>query len=244
MARIGYARVSTLDQDLDIQLAKLKAEGCGVIRSEKVSGGSRDGRAELATVLEFLRPGDELVVSRLDRLGRDTRDVLNLIHECEQREAFVTVLDPHVSTRGEMGHLVMTVLGMVAQMERWNGASSKSASATALNARKVRASTRAASAGSTGTRSGRYTPRAPVPLLLRGRSAARGCRSIACSKRARNRRPRMSNLASRMTTTGRKEVVRFRADSVPCGHSLMSEISSSRCPGRNLKISFRPAAEA
>ena len=118
MARIGYARVSTLDQDLDVQLAKLKAEGCGVIRSEKVSGGSREGRTELATVLEFLRPGDELVVTRLDRLGRDTRDVLNLIHECEQREAFVTVLDPHVSTRGEMGHLVLTVLGMVAQMER------------------------------------------------------------------------------------------------------------------------------
>jgi len=118
MARIGSARVSTLDQDLDIQLAKLKAEGCGVIRSEMVSGGSRDGRAELAAVLEFLRPGDELVVTRLDRLGRDTRDVLNLVNECEQREAFVTVLDPHVSTRGEMGHLVMTVLGMVTQMER------------------------------------------------------------------------------------------------------------------------------
>jgi DNA invertase Pin-like site-specific DNA recombinase len=83
-----------------------------------VSGGSRDGRAELATVLELLRPGDELVVTRLDRLGRDTRDVLNLIHECEQKGAFVTVLDPHVSTRGEMGHVVLTVLGMVAQMER------------------------------------------------------------------------------------------------------------------------------
>ncbi|MCW6513065.1 recombinase family protein [Lichenifustis flavocetrariae] len=77
-----------------------------------------DGRSELATVLQFLRPGDELVVTRLDRLGRDTRDVLNLIHECEQRGAFVTVLDPHVSTRGEMGHIVLTVLGMVAQMER------------------------------------------------------------------------------------------------------------------------------
>lgn len=118
LARIGYARVSTIDQDLDSQLAKLKAEGCAIVRSEKVSGGSREGRVELATVLAFLRPGDELVVTRLDRLGRDTRDVLNLIHECEQREAFVTVLDPHVSTRGEMGHVVMTVLGMVAQMER------------------------------------------------------------------------------------------------------------------------------
>ena len=118
MARIGYARVSTLDQDLGGQVARLKAEGCGVIRSEKVSGGSREGRAELATILSFLRPDDELVVTRLDRLGRDTRDVLNLIHEAEERRAFVTVLDPHVSTRGEMGHIVLTVLGMVAQMER------------------------------------------------------------------------------------------------------------------------------
>jgi len=118
MPRIGYARVSTTDQDLDMQVAKLQAEGCGIIRSEKVSGASRQGRTELATVIEFLRPGDELMVTRLDRLGRDTRDVLNLVHECEQRGAFVTVLDPHVSTRGEMGQLVLTVLGMVAQMER------------------------------------------------------------------------------------------------------------------------------
>jgi DNA invertase Pin-like site-specific DNA recombinase len=118
MARIGYARVSTADQDLAIQIAKLKAEGCELIRAEKVSGASREGRVELETVIAFLRPGDELVVARLDRLGRDTRDVLNLIHECDQKGAFVTVLDPHVSTRGEMGHIVLTVLGMVAQMER------------------------------------------------------------------------------------------------------------------------------
>ncbi|TXM66638.1 recombinase family protein [Methylobacterium sp. WL12] len=118
MARIGYARVSTLDQGLEGQLARLTAEGCTLIRSEKVSGGSREGRPELATVIEFLRAGDELVVARLDRLGRDTRDVLNIIHEVEQRGAFVTVLDPHVSTQGPMGHVMLTVLGMVAQMER------------------------------------------------------------------------------------------------------------------------------
>ena len=118
MARIGYARVSTADQDLETQQMKLKTEGCEIIRSEKISGGSRDGRVELETVIQFLRPGDELMVARLNRLGRDTRDVLNVIHECEQRQAFVTVLDPHVSTRGEMGHIVLTVLGMVAQMER------------------------------------------------------------------------------------------------------------------------------
>src|SRR4051812_24817066 len=118
MPRIGYARVSTADQDLETQLAKLKAEGCGIVRSEKVSGGSREGRTELATIIEFLRPGDELMVTRLDRLGRDTRDVLNIIYECDQRQAFVTVLDPHVTTRGEAGRIVLTVLGMVAQMER------------------------------------------------------------------------------------------------------------------------------
>ena len=118
MSRIGYARVSTIDQDLDGQLARLKAEGCAIVRSEKASAASRDGRPELATVIEFLRQGDELVVTRLDRLGRDTRDVLNIVHECEQRGAFVAILDPHISTRGDMGHVVITVLGMVAQMER------------------------------------------------------------------------------------------------------------------------------
>jgi DNA invertase Pin-like site-specific DNA recombinase len=118
MARIGYARVSTIDQDLQVQHDRLRREGCEIIRSEKVSGGSREGRTELATIIEFLRQGDEVVVTRLDRLGRDTRDVLNIVHECQQRGAFVTVLDPLVSTRGEMGHIILTVLGMVAQMER------------------------------------------------------------------------------------------------------------------------------
>ncbi|MDR6188431.1 DNA invertase Pin-like site-specific DNA recombinase [Agrobacterium pusense] len=118
MARIGYARVSTLDQDLEIQQQRLTAEGCQIVRCEKVSGASRHGRTELATIIEFLREGDELIVTRLDRLGRDTRDVLNIVHECEQRGAHVTVLEPHVTTKGEMGNVILTVLGMVAQMER------------------------------------------------------------------------------------------------------------------------------
>ncbi|MFK0209545.1 recombinase family protein [Agrobacterium sp. NPDC090283] len=118
MARIGYARVSTLDQDLEIQQERLTAEGCQIVRCEKVSGASRLGRTELATIIEFLREDDELIVTRLDRLGRDTRDVLNIVHECEQRGAYVTVLEPHVSTKGEMGKVILTVLGMVAQMER------------------------------------------------------------------------------------------------------------------------------
>jgi len=77
MARIGYARVSTTDQDLDIQLAKLKPEGCSIIRSKKLSRGSQEGWVELATVIQF-REGDELMVTRL---GRDTRDVLNVVYQ-------------------------------------------------------------------------------------------------------------------------------------------------------------------
>ena len=100
MARIGYARVSTSDQDLETQVARLKAEGCDPIRTEKVSGASRSGRTELETVLEFLRPGDELVVVRLDRLGRNTRDVLNLVHEADQKGAFITV----VQGGAKLGH--------------------------------------------------------------------------------------------------------------------------------------------
>jgi DNA invertase Pin-like site-specific DNA recombinase len=114
---IGYARVSTTDQNADIQLDKLKAAGCAVIRQEKVSGRSRDGREELATVLSFIRPGDTLTVTKLDRLGRSTRDVLNLVHELEEKGAHLRVLEPAISTEGPMGKVMLTVLGMVAEME-------------------------------------------------------------------------------------------------------------------------------
>ena len=84
---IGYARVSTIGQDTATQEAKLKAAGCTLIRTETVSGGSRNGRNELASILDFVRPGDVLVVVKLDRLGRNTRDVLNLVHELEEKGA-------------------------------------------------------------------------------------------------------------------------------------------------------------
>ena len=118
MARIGYARVSTVDQDHSSQETKLKAAGCDIIRAEKVSGKSREGRDELATVLDFIRDGDELVVVKLDRLGRSTRDVLNLVHDLEGRGAALTVLEPAFSTKDPTGSILVTVLGMVAEMER------------------------------------------------------------------------------------------------------------------------------
>lgn len=70
MAVYGYARVSTTDQDLAVQEDALKAAGCEIIRSEKVSGTSTAGRDELRNLLDFLREGDELVITRIDRLAR------------------------------------------------------------------------------------------------------------------------------------------------------------------------------
>lgn len=117
MTIIGYARVSTSDQKTDTQVERLKAAGCEVIRQEKVSGRSREGRSELETIMDFIRPGDQLAVVKLDRLGRSTRDVLNLVHELEQKGASLRVLEPEVNTAGPMGKMVLTVLGMVAEME-------------------------------------------------------------------------------------------------------------------------------
>jgi DNA invertase Pin-like site-specific DNA recombinase len=114
---IGYARVSSNDQDTSIQAAALRKAGCDVVRAEKASGKSREGRDELASILEFIRPGDVLVVTKLDRLGRNTRDALNLVHELDERGACLRVLEPAIDTCGPMGRMVLTVLGMVAEME-------------------------------------------------------------------------------------------------------------------------------
>src|SRR4051794_33480087 len=81
MARVGYARVSTTDQDLTTQIERLKAAGCEIVRSEKVTGTSRQGRAELASIIEFLRPGEQLVVTRIDRLARSIRDLQDIMRE-------------------------------------------------------------------------------------------------------------------------------------------------------------------
>ena len=117
MPRIGTARVSTATPDLDTQATRLAAAGCHVIRTETGSGSSRSGRTELQTILDFLQDGDELVVHRLDRLGRSTRDVLNPVHDLDSKGAALRVLEPDVTTAGDLGRLVVTVLGMVADLE-------------------------------------------------------------------------------------------------------------------------------
>jgi DNA invertase Pin-like site-specific DNA recombinase len=120
VAKIGYARVSTHDQDHATQEARLRAAGCEIIRAEKASGKSRGGRDELASIMEFIRAGDELIVVKLDRLGRSSRDTLNLVHELEQKGAGLRVLEPGFCTLTDTitGKILLMVLGMVAEMER------------------------------------------------------------------------------------------------------------------------------
>jgi len=101
--KIGYARVSSIDQNFETQEARLREAGCGIVRAEKASGKSREGRGELQTILQFIGEGDELVVCKLDRLGRSTRDVLNLVHELDAKGASLRVLDPEITTAGDVG---------------------------------------------------------------------------------------------------------------------------------------------
>src|SRR6202051_803936 len=89
MPLYGYARVSTIDQDLRLQRSALKAAGCDVIRAEKASGSRRDGRTELQVLLDFARPGDALVVTRIDRLARSLKDLQDIVHELKERRVEV-----------------------------------------------------------------------------------------------------------------------------------------------------------
>lgn len=114
---IGYARVSTTDQDTEIQVAELKAAGCTVIRQEKQSGTSRAGRSELETVLSFIRPGDVLVVTRLDRLARSVADLFAIVAELEGKGAKLRILNAAIDTGTASGRAFLGMLGVFAEFE-------------------------------------------------------------------------------------------------------------------------------
>lgn len=114
---IGYARVSTEDQDCHIQEAALRASGCTVVRSEKKSGTSRDGRTELETVLSFLRPGDTLVVTRTDRLARSLMDLEGIVRELRDCGAHLKALEQPVDTSTPAGKAFLQMLGVFAEFE-------------------------------------------------------------------------------------------------------------------------------
>jgi DNA invertase Pin-like site-specific DNA recombinase len=118
MAAYGYARVSTRDQDLSSQVAELMAAGCGKVFKEKVSGVKLD-RAELAKLIHKLESGDVLIVTRLDRLARSTRDLLNIIDAITKQNAgFKSLKDTWADTTSPHGRLMLTVLGGLAEFER------------------------------------------------------------------------------------------------------------------------------
>jgi len=119
MRLFGYARVSTSQQSLDVQLKALKEAGVKASRifTDKVSGShaNRDGLRLLRIKVE---EGDVILVKRLDRLGRDTADMIQLIKEYDNMSVAVRFLDDGISTEGTMGKMVVTILSAVAQAER------------------------------------------------------------------------------------------------------------------------------
>ena len=118
MTHYGYARVSTDGQTLDAQLEVLKAAGCEKVFREKVSGARAD-RRQLGLLLAGIGSGDVLMVSRLDRLARSTRDLLNILGTLTERGAdFQSLGDPWVDTTTSHGRLILTVLGGLAEFER------------------------------------------------------------------------------------------------------------------------------
>ena len=117
MTTIGYARVSTVDQDLTIQIDALKAAGCEVIRQEKASGTTTQGRAELKTVLDFLQKGDVLVVTRIDRLARSIGDLQDIVRAVKARGASLKATEQPIDTSTAAGKCFLDMLGVFAEFE-------------------------------------------------------------------------------------------------------------------------------
>ena len=115
MSSIGYARVSSYGQSLDVQLEKLNH--CDRVFKEKQSGRSTDKREQLALCLDYVRDGDTLVVTKLDRLARSTRDLLNILNALERKQVKLNVLDQQIDTSTPSGRLLVTLLGSIAEFE-------------------------------------------------------------------------------------------------------------------------------
>jgi len=117
MSRIGYARVSTDDQTLDLQLDALAMSGCDPVYRETASGKSKD-RPELVHCLKALRAGDVLVVWRLDRLGRSLSDLVRIVSELEQCGVGFESLTEKIDTTSATGRLTFHVFAALAEFER------------------------------------------------------------------------------------------------------------------------------
>ena len=115
--KYGYARVSSSGQDLTIQIEALTNAGCETIRQEKVSGTSVQGRDELNTLLEFLRKGDELVVTRIDRLARSIRDLQNIVYDLDKKGVVLSATEQPINTQTSAGKCFLDMLGVFGEFE-------------------------------------------------------------------------------------------------------------------------------
>ena len=116
--KIGYARVSTSDQNLDNQVDALKAFGCEKVFQEKLSGKSADNREQLQQALDYVREGDVLVITKLDRMARSVLDLNIIAKRLVDKQVDLKVLTQDIDTTTTYGKLVFNVLGAVAQFER------------------------------------------------------------------------------------------------------------------------------
>lgn len=117
MAVIGYGRVSTRDQSLEVQLEALNKAGCRKVFSEKVSGTTKQGREQLALCLDYVRDGDTLVITRIDRLARSMRDLQNVAYDLKERGVNLIVTEQNVDTSTSAGRAFFNMLGVFAEFE-------------------------------------------------------------------------------------------------------------------------------
>ncbi len=113
----GYARVSTQDQNCAIQREALRKAGCTMIREEKASGTSRNGRTELETLLGFLRKGDTLMVTRIDRLARSMKDLQDIVYELRAKGVTLKATEQPIDTGNAAGKAFLDMLGVFAEFE-------------------------------------------------------------------------------------------------------------------------------
>jgi DNA invertase Pin-like site-specific DNA recombinase len=117
METYGYARVSTGEQDLTIQREALLNAGRKLVREEKRSGTSRDGRAELETLMAFMRKGDTLMVTRIDRLARSMKDLQDIVHELKTKGIALKATEQPIDTGTAAGKAFLDMLGVFAEFE-------------------------------------------------------------------------------------------------------------------------------
>lgn len=115
--KIGYARISTVDQNIDMQIDALKEVGCEKIITDKMSGGKKE-RPGLKQLLEFVREGDTIIVWRLDRLGRSLKDLLDLINEFLTKGIYFQSLQESIDTTTPSGKLMFHMFACLAEFER------------------------------------------------------------------------------------------------------------------------------